>query len=163
MTDSVRLLTQAEHGEALEIINAAAVAYRGVIPADCWHEPYMSEAELAEEVAAGVRMWGVSEPGRLLGVMGIQPVKDVYLIRHAYVRPELQRRGIGVQLLDHLRHLVDAPILIGTWADATWAIRFYEKHGFALVDEAEAKRLLEKYWNVPERQARTSVVLRRGG
>ena len=143
----------------LEIINDAAQAYRGTIPADCWHEPYMQEAELAHQIESGVRFWGYEENGALSGVMGIQHVRDVTLIRHAYVRTVCRSRGIGAALLVHLRTLTAKPILIGTWAAARWAIRFYEKHGFALISGEEKNRLLRKYWSIADRQVETSVVL----
>jgi N-acetylglutamate synthase-like GNAT family acetyltransferase len=143
----------------LSIVNEAAQAYKGVIPADRWTEPYMSPDELRHEIGAGVEFWGYEEDGSLTGVMGIQVVEDVTLIRHAYVRTARQRRGIGASLLDHLLGLASAPVLIGTWADAFWAIRFYERHGFHAVEPAEKDRLLKKYWKVPERQIETSVVL----
>ena len=143
----------------LEIINDAAQAYRGTIPADCWHEPYMQEAELAHQIESGVRFWGYEENGALSGVMGIQHVRDVTLIRHAYVRTVCRSRGIGAALLVHLRTLTAKPILIGTWAAASWAIRFYEKHGFALISGEEKNRLLRKYWSIADRQVETSVVL----
>ena len=148
-----------------EIVNDAAVAYKGVIPADRWHEPYMDREELQHEIDASVRFWGYEEDGDLMGVMGIQDVQDVgdtkgvTLIRHAYVRTTQRRKGIGGKLLSHLLTLSDRPILIGTWAAAGWAIRFYEKHGFRLVGEQEKNRLLAKYWSIPERQVETSVVL----
>ena len=141
------------------IVNDAAQAYRGVIPADCWHEPYMPESELRHEIESGVAFWGYEEGGELVGVMGIQPVQDVTLIRHAYVRTARRGQGIGSQLLAHLRTLTERPILIGTWAAATWAIRFYEKHGVRLVSQAEKDRLLGRYWSIPKRQVETSVVL----
>jgi GNAT superfamily N-acetyltransferase len=141
------------------IINDGAQAYKGVIPADCWTEPYMSEDDLRAEMEDGVTFWGYEENGALTGVMGIQKVMDVTLIRHAYVRTDGQKRGIGGGLLSHLRKLADGPVLIGTWADAIWAIRFYEKHGFHLVTPEQKERLLRRYWNIPERQAETSVVL----
>ena len=143
----------------LSIIHAASQAYRGVIPADRWHEPYMPRAELIEEIESGVAFWVYQEGGVLDGVMGIQDVADVTLIRHAYVRPESQRQGIGSRLLAHLRRTADRPVLIGTWADAAWAIRFYQKHGFRLVPPTEQGRLLRTYWSIPERQVETSVVL----
>jgi N-acetylglutamate synthase-like GNAT family acetyltransferase len=148
-----------------EIVNDAAVAYKGVIPADRWHEPYMPREELQHEIDAGVRFWGYEEDSELIGVMGIQDVQDVTLIRHAYVRTTQQRKGIGGKLLSHLLTLAERHILIGTWATATWAIRFYEKHGFRLVSEEEKNRLLKKYWSIPKRQVETSVVLveRKGG
>ncbi|HSL94783.1 MAG TPA: GNAT family N-acetyltransferase [Thermoleophilia bacterium] len=143
----------------VEVINAAATVYAGVIPADRYRVPYMPAAELRDEIAAGVRFWGWFDEG-LLGVMGIQDVDDVTLIRHAYVRPELQGEGIGSGLLTHLIALTPPPLLVGTWADAVWAVRFYERHGFRLVTPAEKDRLLRCYWRIPERQVVTSVVLR---
>jgi GNAT superfamily N-acetyltransferase len=142
-----------------EIINEAAQVYRGIIPADRWKEPYMSREELRHEIEAGVAFWGYEEGGRMVGVMGIQPVQDVTLIRHAYVRPTRQGQGIGTALLSALRRQTGRPILIGTWAAAVWAIRFYEHHGFRLVSPAEKNRLLHQYWSIPERQVETSVVL----
>jgi len=142
-----------------EIINDAAQAYNGVIPPDCWKEPYMSKDELRYEMDAGVTFWGYEEDGRLVGVMGIQHVQDVTLIRHAYVRTGQQHRGIGGQLLSYLRTQTVYPVLVGTWADAIWAIRFYEKHGFRLVSSEEKDRLLRKYSSIRERQIETSVVL----
>jgi GNAT superfamily N-acetyltransferase len=141
------------------IINAAAEAYRGVIPADRWHEPYMGRDELDREIAAGVVFWGYEADGRLAGVMGFQPVRDVDLIRHAYVVPTGQRRGIGGALLGHLRQLSQRRLLVGTWAAADWAIRFYQRHGFALVSPARKAELLKTYWDIPERQIEVSVVL----
>jgi len=141
------------------IINDAAGAYRGVIPADRWKEPYMDEEELRREISEGVLFWGYEERGELVGVMGIQHVKDVTLIRHAYISTPQRNRGIGSQLLSFLRGETTHPILIGTWADAVWAIRFYEKHGFRQVSPEEKGRLLRTYWSVPERQIETSVVL----
>jgi GNAT superfamily N-acetyltransferase len=160
MSASCRLCRDDERGEILAIVNAAAQAYRGVIPADRWHEPYMPADELAEEIAAGVQFWGCESGGRLVGVMGVQAVCDVDLIRHAYVRPEQQRGGIGAALLQHLREIGDRPMLVGTWADAEWAVDFYRRHGFELVSLEEKDRLLREYWTVPERQIDTSVVLR---
>ncbi|MCG6981530.1 MAG: GNAT family N-acetyltransferase [Deltaproteobacteria bacterium] len=142
-----------------QIINEAAQVYKGIIPADRWKEPYMPRDELKHEVDAHVYFYGYEEDGELLGVMGIQDVLDVTLIRHAYVRTAQQNRGIGGKLLSHLRTLTSRPILLGTWADATWAIRFYEKHGFHLVTPEEKDRLLKKYWSIPDRQIETSVVL----
>ena len=141
------------------IINDGAQAYRGVIPADCWAEPYMSQEKLQHEIDNHVVFWGYEEDDHLAGVMGHQEVQDVTLIRHAYVRTESQNRGIGAQLLAHLQKLATGPVLVGTWADATWAIRFYEKHGFELVGSEEKNRLLKKYWTIPDRQVETSVVL----
>ncbi len=141
------------------IINDGAQAYKGIIPADRWTEPYMSTEKLQHEIEEGVVFWGYEEAGTLVAVMGIQSVKDVTLIRHAYVRTSSQKRGLGGHLLSHLRELASGPVLIGTWADAVWAIRFYEKYGFRLVGPQEKDRLLKKYWSIPERQIETSVVL----
>jgi GNAT superfamily N-acetyltransferase len=141
------------------IINDGSQAYKGIIPADRWTEPYMSQEKLRHEINDGVVFWGCEEDGELTGVMGIQPVQDVTLIRHAYVRTCSQKQGIGARLLSHLRKMADGPVLIGTWADAVWAIRFYERYGFEVVGSEEKNRLLKKYWTVPERQIETSVVL----
>jgi GNAT superfamily N-acetyltransferase len=141
------------------IINDGARAYEGVIPADCWNEPYMSRDELRAEMEDGVTFWGYQENGALKGVMGIQQVEDVTLIRHAYIRTDSQKRGIGGCLLSHLRKLAHGPVLIGTWADAVWAIRFYEKHGFRIVTPEQKERLVGRYWSVPNRQVDASVVL----
>jgi N-acetylglutamate synthase-like GNAT family acetyltransferase len=143
----------------LEIINDAARAYRGVIPADCWTEPYMSEEELRREIEDGVQFWGLEQEGHLVAVMGIQHVLDVSLIRHAYVRTAKRQKGIGAKLLGALRVQTSRPMLMGTWAAAAWAIRFYEKHGFRLVTPDEKNVLLKKYWNISDRQVQTSVVL----
>jgi GNAT superfamily N-acetyltransferase len=143
----------------LAIVNAAAQAYRGVIPADRWHDPYMGAPELAQEIAGGVRFWGYEDDGELVGVMGIQSVREVDLIRHAYVLPGRQGSGVGRELLRHLRALTGRPMLVGTWADAVWAIRFYERNGFELVTPERKTELLKEYWNIPERQIETSVVL----
>lgn len=142
-----------------EIINDAAQAYKGVIPDDCWKEPYMSKKDLLQEIEAGVQFWGYLEDGQLIGVMGIQDVADVSLIRHAYVRTKKRNSGIGGKLIAHLKTLTNKPLLIGTWAAANWAIGFYEKHGFKVVSIEEKNSLLKKYWNVSERQIETSVVL----
>ena len=141
------------------IINDGAQAYKGTIPADRWTEPYMSKEKLQDEIDEGVVFWGYEEAGTLVGVMGLQQVQDVILIRHAYVRTSSQKRGIGAHLLAHLREMANGPVLIGTWAQAVWAIRFYERHGFQMVGSEEKNRLLKKYWSVPERQIETSVVL----
>jgi GNAT superfamily N-acetyltransferase len=141
------------------IINDGALAYKGIIPADRWKQPYMSGDELRHEIGAGVEFWGLEQVGELVGVMGIQKVQDVTLIRHAYVRTDRQKQGIGARLLAHLRTLTSDPVLIGTWADASWAIRFYEKHGFQILSTEQKSLLLKKYWSIPERQADTSVVL----
>jgi GNAT superfamily N-acetyltransferase len=155
----IRACGAADREAIFAIINDAAEAYRGIIPADRWHDPYMPLAELDAEIAADVRFFGYERDGALLGVMGIQAVQDVTLIRHAYVRSADRRLGIGAQLLAHLRTLSDRPMLIGTWAAADWAVAFYEKHGFRRVSEAEKNRLLATYWTIPERQIETSVVL----
>ena len=141
------------------IINDGSLAYKGIIPEDRWTEPYMSRSHLSHEIGDGVVFWGYQESGTLEGVMGIQQVQDVTLIRHAYVRTGSQHRGIGTHLLTHLRKLIEGPVLIGTWADAAWAIRFYEKNGFQIVRPEQKDRLLKRYWTIPERQIETSVVL----
>ena len=157
----IRSLLPSDFDAILKVINDAAQAYKGVIPDDRWKEPYMSAEELKEEIEAGVRFFGWAEGGHLLGVAGIQALEDTTLIRHAYVVPGCQRRGIGTRLLEYLMGLAETlEILVGTWADATWAIRFYEKHGFKLVLSREKDRLLRTYWNIPERQIETSMVLR---
>jgi len=155
----IRRCDEADFDVIFSIINDGAEAYKGVIPADRWTEPYMSREHLRHEMGEGVEFWGYEEGGTLLGVMGIQAVKDVTLIRHAYVRTHGQGKGIGAKLLAHLRTLTQRPVLIGTWKDASWAIGFYEKHGFRLVDDEERDRLLKKYWSIPQRQVETSVVL----
>jgi len=142
-----------------QIINDGAQAYKGVIPADRWTEPYMSRDKLRHEIEDGVVFWGDEESGALAGVMGLQDVKDVTLIRHAYVRTANRNQGIGGMLLTHLRTITKRPVLIGTWAAAVWAIGFYEKHGFRVVNAGEKNVLLKKYWNIPDRQVETSVVL----
>ena len=148
-----------ERDEILAIVNAAAEAYRGAIPEDRWREPYMPAEELDAEIAAGVEFWSHEDDGTLLGVMGVQQVRDVDLIRHAYVVPESQGRGIGGALLEHLLDRATRPILVGTWAAAEWAIRFYERHGFEYVGPERTAELLREYWDIPERQIETSVVL----
>jgi N-acetylglutamate synthase-like GNAT family acetyltransferase len=141
------------------IINDAAQAYQGVIPADRWTEPYMSREYLQHEIDDGVAFWGYEENGALIGVMGIQDVQDVTLIRHAYVRTAQRGRGIGGALLSELKQMTRRPTLVGTWKAAVWAVRFYEKQGFRLVTEQQKEQLLRKYWRIPERQIETSVVL----
>ena len=141
------------------IINAAAIVYKETIPSDRWKEPFMAEDELRQEIETGVVFWCLEETGAIHGIMGIQDVKDVTLIRHAYIHPRCQRQGLGSKLLKHLAKQTKRPLLIGTWADAKWAITFYEKHGFTLVTEVEKDFLLRKYWNIPVRQVETSVVL----
>lgn len=141
------------------IINDAAQAYKGVIPEDRWHEPYMPMQELNQELRDGIQFWGYGSEGELIGVMGIQDKGDVDLIRHAYVKTGRRRQGIGARLLRHLEQTTSKPILIGTWVAATWAIRFYEKNGYRLLSRTDTERLLRKYWNIPDRQVTTSVVL----
>jgi GNAT superfamily N-acetyltransferase len=155
----IRKCTQQDLSVMCEIINDAARAYKGVIPEDRWHDPYMPIEELKHEIDDGVEFWGYEEAGNLIGVMGLQDKGDVYLIRHAYVYTSSQRCGIGRELLRHLERMTEKPILIGTWADATWAIRFYEKNGYCLLSRSETDRLLKKYWKIPNRQVVTSVVL----
>jgi GNAT superfamily N-acetyltransferase len=156
---TIRRCGEEDLATMLAIVNGAAEAYRGVIPADRWHEPYMPEAELREEIAAGVEFWGLETADGLAGVMGVQPVRDVDLIRHAYVRPGHQRHGVGAELIEHLRRRSARRMLVGTWAAATWAISFYERHGFVLVAPERAAALFRAYWTIPERQIETSVVL----
>jgi len=151
--------TESNRQEIYEIINDAASAYKGVIPGDRWREPYMPMEELMEQITQGVEFWSDIENGRMLGVMGIQDRVDVTLIRHAYVRTEARNKGIGSKLLNHLTVLTIKPVLIGTWADAFWAIHFYQKHGFRVLSQIEKNFLLGKYWSIPERQMETSVVL----
>jgi N-acetylglutamate synthase-like GNAT family acetyltransferase len=156
---TIRRCGPADFAAILAIVNDAAQAYRGHIPADRWHEPYMPADELRRELAAGVAFWGCEEAGALAGVMGLQDVRDVALIRHAYVATAVRGRGIGGLLLAHLVAAATRPMLVGTWAAATWAVRFYERHGFRLVSAAEKERLLRAYWAIPDRQIETSVVL----
>jgi GNAT superfamily N-acetyltransferase len=156
---SIRPCRDDEREAILAIVNAAAEAYRGVIPADRWHEPYMTSEELDGEIAAGVEFWGYEEDGELVGVIGIQPLSDVDLIRHAYVSPGRQRGGIGGALLEHVSSAATRRLLVGTWADAQWAISFYRRHGFELLSRERATELLRTYWTIPDRQIETSVVL----
>ena len=158
---SIRPCRDDERSLILAIVNAAAEAYRGVIPADRWRDPYMPAAELDAEIASGVKFWGYDDGGQVIGVMGIQPVADVDLIRHAYVVTDRQGEGVGAALLAQLTETASRPLLVGTWAAAGWAIRFYERHGFQLVSPEEKARLLRRYWSIPERQVATSVVLAR--
>ena len=155
----IRRCTTQDFDQIHAIINDGAQSYKGIIPADRWTEPYMSAHQLQHEIDEGVIFWGYETSGQLSGVMGIQPVRDVTLIRHAYVLTTNQKQGIGAHLLAHLRTLATGPVLIGTWANATWAIRFYEKHGFQLIAGQEKDDLLRKYWTIPDRQVETSVVL----
>jgi N-acetylglutamate synthase-like GNAT family acetyltransferase len=155
----IRRCEPADFQVIFDIINDAASVYQGVIPQDCWREPYMSREELRHEIDDGVEFWAYEEGGAVLGVMGLQKVLDVVLVRHAYVRTATRNHGIGAKLLARLYELTDKPVLIGTWADAVWAIRFYEKHGFRIVDETTKDRLLNRYWKISPRQVETSVVL----
>ena len=155
----IRKSVDADVPAILAIINDAAQAYRGVIPADQWHEPYMPLDHLESEISKGVVFWVVEEDGRLLGVMGIQDKGDVALVRHAYVASSLQRSGVGTKLLRHVEGLTDKPILIGTWAAAAWAIDFYRRNGYTVVPDQVKDRLLQTYWSIPPRQVETSVVL----
>ena len=155
----VRPCRDDERATILAIVNAAAEAYRGVIPTDQWHEPYMPPGELDSEIAAGVAFWGHEEDGTLVGVMGFQSVRDVDLIRHAYVLPLSQRHGVGAALIKHLQNLSARRMLVGTWTAATWAIGFYRRHGFELVSRERTTELLKTYWTISERQIETSVVL----
>jgi GNAT superfamily N-acetyltransferase len=157
----IRSLLPSDFDNILKVINHAAHAYKGIIPTDRWKEPYMSAEELKREIETGVRFLGWTEGRHLLAVAGIQALEDTTLIRHAYVLPGYQRSGIGTSLLEHLLELVaTSEVLVGTWADATWAIQFYERQGFKLVSSKEKDGLLQTYWNIPERQIETSVVLR---
>ena len=155
----IRKGTGEDFDEIFNIINDAAMAYKGVIPPDRWHEPYMTKAELQKQMEDGVRFSCYVDNNEIIGVMGIQDKADVRLIRHAYVRTKQRNKGIGARLLQELIKDSTKPILIGTWKAADWAIRFYEKHGFSLVDEQEKNRLLKKYWTIPDQQVETSVVL----
>jgi N-acetylglutamate synthase-like GNAT family acetyltransferase len=151
--------TSADFQVVYDIINDASSAYKGIIPADRWHEPYMPEKELQEQLEDGIEFWCYKQNNEIVGVMGIQEKSDVTLIRHAYVRTIRRGLGIGGKLLSHLTTLTSKPVLIGTWADADWAISFYQKHGFKLVEKELKNKLLQTYWSVPERQIETSVVL----
>jgi N-acetylglutamate synthase-like GNAT family acetyltransferase len=156
----IRRSTHADFDAILSIINDAAKAYRGVIPADRWHDPYMAADELAREIdTGGIAFWIGEQDGRVIGVMGIQDKGDVALVRHAYVASGTQRSGVGTRLLRHVERLVDKPILIGTWTAAAWAIDFYRRNGFATLPDEEKNQLLRKYWSIPDRQIETSVVL----
>ncbi|MEO9803732.1 MAG: GNAT family N-acetyltransferase [Reichenbachiella sp.] len=142
-----------------EIINDASIAYKGIIPSDRWKEPYMTKEELKLQINEGVEFWNYLDGQEILGVMGIQFKEDVTLIRHAYVRTTERQKGIGKKLLRHLTEMAETPILIGTWVDASWAIRFYKKFGFRQLPNDEKNRLLKTYWSIPDRQVETSVVL----
>jgi GNAT superfamily N-acetyltransferase len=155
----IRQLEAGDRDAILHIVNAAAEAYRGVIPDDRWQDPYMPAAELHDQIADGVEFWGYEDDGDLVGAMGIQDRGEADLIRHAYVLPAQQGRGIGRTLLEHLRGRSDRRMLVGTWAAADWAIGFYRRNGFQLVPREATARLLRAYWTIPERQIETSVVL----
>jgi N-acetylglutamate synthase-like GNAT family acetyltransferase len=155
----IRRSAEADHETILAIVNDAAQAYRGVIPADRWHEPYMPKDELEREIGAGVVFWVAEEDRRVLGVMGIQDKGEVALVRHAYVASNLQKKGVGTTLLRHVEGLTTKPILIGTWASASWAIDFYRRNGYTVVSDQDKDRLLQTYWSIPARQVETSVVL----
>jgi GNAT superfamily N-acetyltransferase len=156
----IRKLTNTDFQAILTVVNEAAITYKDKILADRWKEPYMPAQELKEEIQSGVQFYGYLENNHLIGVMGIQPVNDVTLIRHAYTLTSHQRKGIGEKLLNHLLPLAKTErILVGTWETAPWAIKFYEKHGFKLLSREETNKLLKKYWNIPKRQVEASVVL----
>jgi GNAT superfamily N-acetyltransferase len=155
----IRACRDDERAAILGIVNTAAWAYRGVIPADRWREPYMTSGELDDEISAGVAFWGCEADGALIGAMGIQPLGKVDLIRHAYVLPDRQRLGVGSALLEHLQLLSTRRMLVGTWAAADWAIRFYRRHGFELTSPERTTTLLRRYWTISDRQIETSVVL----
>jgi N-acetylglutamate synthase-like GNAT family acetyltransferase len=158
----IRRSVEADVAAIAAVINEAAQAYRGVIPGDRWHEPYMPTDELEKEISDGVVFWVAEQEGRLSGVMGIQDKGDVALVRHAYVAPTIQRSGVGTRLLRHVQGLTDKPILIGTWAAASWAIEFYRRNGFTIVPTDDKNHLLRKYWSIPARQIETSIVLANG-
>lgn len=158
----IRKIREADLGVTLAIVNEAAQAYRGVIPADLWREPYMPPDELEKEIADGVIFWVAEEDGRVLGVMGIQDKGEVALVRHAYVMPTMQGKGVGTRLLRHVEGLAGKAVLIGTWADASWAIEFYRRNGFTVVANRHKNSLLRRYWSIPARQIETSVVLADG-
>lgn len=155
----IRICDSSDIEAIYQIINNAAHAYKGVIPEDRYDEPYMTIEDLNNEIYDGVVFWGFSQHNKLLGVMGVQDKGDVTLIRHAYVKTSQRNSGIGSKLLSHLITLTNKPILIGTWESAGWAVKFYIKNGFKLVSQDEKRELLNSYWNVPERQIETSVVL----
>ena len=155
----IRKAVEGDLGSMLTLVNDAAQAYRGVIPVDRWHDPYMPENELANEIQDGISFWVAEEEGQLLGMIGIQNKGDVTLVRHAYVAPIKQRAGVGTKLLRHVSELACKPVLIGTWAAASWAIEFYRRNGFTLVPDAHEERLLRTYWSIPEEQISASVVL----
>ena len=155
----IRQCSSTELDEICSVINDAAVIYRANIPPDRWKEPYMPITELRDEVDDGVVFWGAYENDTLVGVMGLQYVDDVALVRHAYTRTANQGKGIGAKLLAHVAGQTDRPVLMGTWSAATWAIGFYQSHGFRLVSPEMKDKLLRRYWSIPERQIEESVVL----
>lgn len=156
----IRKLSNADFQAIYAVINDASVAYKGKIPSDCYNEPYMAQEELQTEIEAGVQFYGITQNGELAAVMGIQPVGEVTLIRHAYTLTRYQRQGLGERLLNYLLGLAEKEqVLVGTWELAPWAIKFYQKHGFELLSREETNKLLHRYWNIPERQVETSVVL----
>lgn len=155
----IRLCSERDIDTIYEVINESARAYEGYIPDDCYHQPYMPQDELRSEIAAGVVFYGYEEDGSLVGVMGIQDKGPVTLVRHAYTRTERRGEGIGSKLLEHLLGITTKPVMIGTWRGATWAVMFYQKHGFKLAGEEDKDRLLREYWSIPHRQVETSVVL----
>ncbi|MGA3289173.1 MAG: GNAT family N-acetyltransferase [Candidatus Bathyarchaeia archaeon] len=156
----ITILTASDFQAILTVVNDAAIAYKGKIPSDRWKEPYMTAQELNDEIQRGVQFYGLKHNNVLVAVMGIQPVNDVTLIRHAYVLTSYQRKGYGEKLLKHLLALAEtSTVYVGTWETATWAIKFYQKYRFKLVSTEEKNKLLKKYWNIPERQVETSVVL----
>ena len=155
----IRPCNQADLGRMCEVINDAATAYEGAIPADCYHQPYMPLDELEQEMRR-MTFYGWEEDGRLIGVAGYEPIRDVTLMRHCYVLSDRQRRGVGGALVRQVVGVTTTErLLVGTWAAATWATRFYEKHGFRLLPDGDA--LLRTYWDIPTRQRETSVVLGR--
>lgn len=156
----IKKITDQDSEKILEVINQAAIVYKGKIPINCWKEPYMHVQELKEDINGRVQFYGYLENSHLIAVMAIQPVKDVTLIRHAYTIPSRQREGKGEFLLNHLLNLAETRrVLVGTWESTPWAIKFYQKHGFKLLSREETNNQLKKYWNIPNRQVETSVVL----
>ena len=154
--------TKNDTSTILHIINDASLRYKGIIPDDCWNEPYMSEQELIDEFNDGVRMYGYHLNNKLIGVIGVQEVKDVVLIRHAYTLTSYQGKGTGSSLLEYLlKKNQNSRLLVGTWRNVTWAIRFYEKFGFILHTKDQSTLLLKKYWKISSNQIKNSVVLER--
>ena len=159
LTLMIRESTDKDFDEILAVINDGATAYRDVIPPDCYHEPYMSKQDLRSALREGISFWVKENDGLMGGIMGIQNVDDVTLIRHAYVRTSQQRHGVGSKLLSHLLRLADRPVLVGTWRAADWAIQFYRRHGFEMLSQDHTPEILQRYWSISERQIETSVVL----